>query len=468
MNAFIDDVRAMQQRGNLFDPKTPVYVARAPGRLDLMGGNDDYTGGMVFEATIPEATWAAVQPRIDNTIALVNPQMREQGWQERVDFDLTDLTDPEHVRHLVNRDPAVRWTAYVLGLFYWLKLHFSEKVQGGITVLVRSDVPLNKGVSSSAAVEVAVMKAAARAYGIDLAGVELAEACQWVENTIAESACGIMDQIAVVLGDEGAVLPLVCQPCLPHLLVRLPTGLICWGLDSGVRHQVSGVEYEAARAAAFMGYKLICDRLEISVRFDAEATIPRWTDTRWNGYLANLSPSLFRALEPDLPVEMTGAQYLAAAREHVDPFTKVLAEHSYRIRACTRYAVEENHRVQLFVELARGMSEAHTIDGATLMGELMYQSHVAYTETGLGCAQTDLLVGLARELGPQAGIYGAKITGGGGGGTVAILGRADAEATLMQIVERYLKQTGIDAYVFRGSSIGADRFGVVTIGSNED
>src|SRR5207249_4697773 len=112
------------------------------------------------------------------------------------------------------------------------------------TVLIRSDVPLNKGVSSSAAVEVSVMKAAAKAYGVDLAGVELAEACQWVENVIAESACGVMDQIAVALGDEGYILPLVCQTCLPQPLVPFPAGLTYWGLDSDVSHQVSGVEYE--------------------------------------------------------------------------------------------------------------------------------------------------------------------------------------------------------------------------------
>src|SRR4029078_1098762 len=110
MNEFVDDVRAMQRRGDLFEPRLPIYVARAPGRLDLMGGNDDYTGGMVFEATIREATWAAAQLRHDDQIVLVNPQMAEQGWQDTVAFRLGDLTTPEHLRTLVNRDPAVRWT----------------------------------------------------------------------------------------------------------------------------------------------------------------------------------------------------------------------------------------------------------------------------------------------------------------------------------------------------------------------
>src|SRR5260370_13645212 len=108
---------------------------------------------------------------------------------------------------------------------------------------------MNKGCRSSGAVEVAVMKRAARAYGIDLHGIELAEACQWVENVIAESACGIMDQAAVVLGNEGYVLPLLCQPCQPRPLVRLPDGLRCWALDSGVSRAVTRIEYEAARAA---------------------------------------------------------------------------------------------------------------------------------------------------------------------------------------------------------------------------
>src|SRR5260370_35323843 len=116
---------------------------------------------------------------------------------------------------------------------------------------------MNKGCRSSGAVEVAVMKRAARAYGIDLHGIELAEACQWVENVIAESACGIMDQAAAVLGDEGYVLPLLCQPCQCRPRVRLPADLCCWAVDSGGGHAVTGIEYEAARAGACVGYTLI-------------------------------------------------------------------------------------------------------------------------------------------------------------------------------------------------------------------
>src|SRR2546428_326772 len=278
VNDFPRRMRALRAEGRFFSPGLPIFCSRPPGRLDLMGGNDDYTGGLVFEATIREAPLAAVQLRADRRIAFWNPQVKSRGWHDQADFSLGGLVGDAEVRALVNADPARRWTAYVLGLFHLLRRRFPEKLSCGANVYIESDVPLNKGVSSSASIEVAAMKAAAGAYGIRLDGVELAEACQWAENVIAESACGIMDQITVVMGDEGCILPLLCQPCLPRPLVRLPAELKCWAIDSGVSHMVSGIEYEAARAGAFMGYKMICDAEGLAVKHDDSGQIPRWTD----------------------------------------------------------------------------------------------------------------------------------------------------------------------------------------------
>ena len=122
--------RAAQLRaeGGVFRAAAPIFIARAPGRLDLMGGNVDYTGGMVFETTIREATWAAVQLRDDDLIVLVNPQMRDQGWEDRATFPVAALTSEVAVRQLVS-EPRIRWTAYVLGIFYWL--HRQEAIQIG-------------------------------------------------------------------------------------------------------------------------------------------------------------------------------------------------------------------------------------------------------------------------------------------------------------------------------------------------
>lgn len=458
MREFKTAVRRLRDSSRMFTSGKPIFAARAPGRLDLMGGNVDYTGGLVFQSTIREATWAAAQVRDDGRVVLLNPQMREQGWQDSVEMDLRELENEDKVREMANRTAEVRWTAYVLGPLHFLRSRFPECVRTGLSLYLESSVPLNKGVSSSAAVEVATMQSAAAAYGVDLDGIALARACQWAENVIAESACGIMDQAAIVLGEEAACLPLLCQPCTPYAPVKLPPGLVVWGIDSGVRHTVTGVEYEAARAACFMGYKLICEWEGLDLRLESGEGIRRWVDSKWNGYPSAIPPSIFRSrYERRLPETMTGADFLSTGRTHADPFTPVRDELTYPVRACMKYAVEENQRIQLFVELFRGSTGEVSPSAALLLGELMFQSHESYTECGLGAEATDLIVRLVRE--ERGGLLGAKITGGGAGGTVAVLGTSEARASLQRVTERYARVSGKTPYVFEGSSPGAAQSG---------
>ena len=89
----------------------------------------------------------------------------------------------------------------------------------------------------------------------------------------------------------------------------------------------------------------------------------------------------------------------------------------------------------------------------------MYDSHDGYGACGLGSSGTDRLVALVRGAGPAAGLYGARITGGGCGGTVAVLGRRDASGAIAHIVDAYEKETGYRPRVFAGSSPGAAAFG---------
>jgi len=213
-----------------------------------------------------------------------------------------------------------------------------------------------------------------------------------------------------------------------------------------------------------MGYKIICDSWELPVTIDSESPIPRYTDAKLKGYLANLCPSLFRSqFEDKIPLYMTGKEYLDLHKNHVDPCTQILPTHNYRVRANTKYAVEENNRVKQFVQLSRGckgLDESESLEAFQMMGELMYESHYAYTECGLGCKQTDQIVDLVRKVGTKLGLFGAKITGGGAGGTVAVLGLKSAKDVFYEkVVVPYSQIFGSTPYVFEGSSIGADGFG---------
>lgn len=472
LNSFLQTIQHNTGAGQFFRSDEKIYITRSPGRLDLMGGNDDYTGGLVFEVTIQEATRVAVQPLTDKKIKIMNPQLGELGWKDSIEYCLDDFGHPGYIRpldeiqSLLQASTAQEWTAYVAGGIYLMLKNYPGRINSGISIFIESDVPIGKGVSSSAALEVASLKAIASTYGVPLSGVDLAIKCQWIENAICRSASGVMDQITVVLGERDHFVPLVCQPCLPETLVHLPTPLRLWGIDSGVQHQVAGIEYEAARAATFMGYQMICRKTGLELKLDETGPLPRWIDPLWNGYLANLSPAEYRAaFDSGLPESMRGADFTAQYPVHTDPFTSVHAEVLYPIRACTRYAVEENHRVHLFVDLLHQRREPLSERTLGLLGELMFQSHFAYTECNLGSESTDLIIELVRAEGPTNGLYGAKITGGGAGGTVAVLGKSGsaAESAFQRIIEKYHQATGYMPYIFEGSSPGADSFGVLEI-----
>jgi galactokinase len=202
----------------------------------------------------------------------------------------------------------------------------------------------------------------------------------------------------------------------------------------------------------------------LEFHLDSSSRVPRFVEPRWNGYLSNIPPSLFRMrYEPELPQLISGAEILATEKTHVDPYTTIRPEVNYHVRACTRYAAEENQRIEMFVELARGAGADHCTKTFQLMGDLMFQSHWSYTECGLGCEATDLLVELVREECANGKLYGAKITGGGGGGTVAVLGAEDGEESLRRVIQRYAEIRNFQPYVFEGSSMGADRFGIRVI-----
>ena len=457
MIPFEEQVAATVAAHNFFATDQPIWVARAPGRLDVMGGNVDYTGGMVLQSLLREGVWVAVQNRTDEIVRILNPGAASFGWETDLEFTTADLKDPDSLRERCERRAGSRWACFVLGALHFLRTRFKCCNPGGLDLFVASDLPPNKGVSSSAALEIATLKAASASWGVHLKGIELATAGQWVENIVVGAACGIMDQAAIVVGQENRLLPLLCQPCQPFPTVMLPPGMRIWGIDSMVSRSTAGLAYETARAAAFMGYKLICQRERIAVSSAVESGIPRFTDSRWNGYMSNLAPAEFRSkYERWLPESLSGREFIAQAGEHVDPFTRISLERDYPVRAAIRYAVEENFRVQTLCALLEPASWGGSENSLRLIGEILCQSHVAYTDCGLGSEACDELV--ARAL--KAGFLGAKMTGGGAGGGGALFGRAEDEAAVHSVARAYAAERNETPYIFQGSSSGVDSFGV--------
>lgn len=448
---FIADLAA----GDFLAGKGEVIIARAPGRLDLMGGIADYSGSLVLQYPIARATHVAFQWRDDRLISL-----RSLGGEAARSFALplaalatADGGPIEYraARALFATTPD-HWAAYVVGAFLVLWRECGIEPNRGAAILINSDVPEGKGVSSSAALEVAAMTALVAAHGQELDPRRLALLCQKVENLVAGAPCGIMDQMTAACGQPGRLLALLCQPDRLLEPVPLPPEIGIWGVDSGIRHAVSGADYGTVRTAAFMGYRMIADLAGLPVAVLAPGRV-RIDDPEWHGYLANIGPAIFHErFACSLPEVIDGASFLDRYQGITDPVTMVDPDRRYPVREATRHPVDEHARVARFAEiLRRSGGEGEWGE----LGALMYESHASYSACGLGAEGTDRLVELVRALGPAEGLYGAKITGGGSGGTVAILGRADAGGAVTRVAAAYARQTGRPPLVISGTSPGA-------------
>ncbi|HEY2384983.1 MAG TPA: galactokinase family protein [Terriglobia bacterium] len=434
LEQFIDIAKS----AGFFERGRDVFVARAPGRLDVMGGIADYSGSLVLQQPIAEATFAAAQPmggKQLEVVSLGDPVRRCVIKLEPIEY--------AEARERFAGSPNDGWKAYVAGIFLVLMRECGVSLNGGAKVLISSNVPEAKGVASSAALEVAVMQAVRGAFGIDLPPHRMALLCQMAENLVAGAPCGVMDQMTSACGEEDSLLALLCQPADLQPPVKVSSGIRFWGLDSGERHAVSGSDYGSVRCGAFMGFRIIaCD--------DAA-----------NGYLANISVEEFeRGHRQRLPEEISGEEFLRRYGGTADRITTVEPSRVYKVRHPAAHPVYEHARVREFRELLLAPPD-HAIFGR--LGALMFQSHNSYRACGLGSKGTDLLVDLVRAAGPAAGLYGARITGGGCGGTVAVIGEKDSEQAIQEIVEQYRSATGYRPYVFSGSSPGASRFGVARL-----
>ncbi len=469
-----------------FAADQPLVIARAPGRLDVMGGIADYSGATVCEMPIAEAAFVALQPRADDEIRV---RTTADVAVNEVRIKLGELPiDYETARRKLTANEATQWAAYVLGAFVVLAIEGGLSIAAGANILLDSAVPLGKGVSSSAAIEVATLSALAAAAGLEISSYELAVLAQTIENRVVGAPCGLMDQLTSVFGEANHLLKIKCQPNGEITPLALPTGVQFIGIDSGVRHAVTGASYGDVRVAAFMGYRMIADHLNLKfqisdlrqgsietsdlqqVRADrsnlkfqiSDSQQAHIDDPTYHGFLCNIPRAEFHAqFLPLLPEQMRGAEFLAKFGGTTDTVTNVDPARTYFVRVATTHPVEEESRVQQFMGLLAG---AMNPDSLSALGALMYQAHESYNRCGLGSAATDAIVAAVREAGTARGLFGAKITGGGSGGTVAVLAFEETGiATAMEIAETHARSYGINPYIFCGSSPGAARVAPIAL-----
>lgn len=388
----------------------------APGRLDFLGGVADYSGSLVLEMPTQVQTSVTLAPERINRARFASSALVAE-------LDLAPLAGlvareaaPSEFRSHLDEIGFPHWARYPLGSFIILALRSRWFPDSGFFLQISSDVPEGQGLSSSAALEIATLRAFNQAAGLGFSAIELARMGQQAENLIVGASCGLMDQLASSCGRPGELLPILCRPDTLHDPLPLPKGLMIAGWPSGVKHQVGASPYATARAAAFMGKRIL-------------ETV---SGERWN-HVSEITPARSSDLESFLPLSMTGGEFLSLYKGTDDPLTRLVPERSYPVRAATRFPIGENARAHRACTILSNYA-VDPISGACEMRSILKASHDGYGAMGLGCGETDAFLDRLLSETIESGLIGGRISGGGSGGTVVVLFEKTAEKRLRSLL----------------------------------
>lgn len=432
-----------------------VWVARVPARLDVMGGIADYSGANVCEAVLGRGMLIAMQARTDRTLRIRTVQVGKRSLpvETRIPLDYLNSGDGlgtyTQMRDLCHANPLAFWAAYIGGCIFTLLKEESVKIPYGFNMLLLSAVPMNVGIGSSAAVEIGTISCLNAYLGLSLDAARIAQLGQMAENHVVGAPCGIMDQIAITSGRRGQLTHILCRPGRVLGEVDIPKGTGFVGMNSMVRHSVGGNPYSVTRIGAFMGKRIIND-------CRARAGLAPLN------YLAELSVEELNAQYlKQIPETIVGSEFLAKHKTHGDPVTTIQPDAVYRVAGPTRHPVEENERVLKFIDALRAATANGGDKSLATAGEMMYGAQDSYRDNcHLSVPEVDFLVDAVQKRGVKAGLYGAKITGGGTGGTVAVFGKLEAlKEHIPQIAVEYSRRVGVMPDIFEGTSPGAMEFG---------
>jgi galactokinase len=349
----------------------PSLIVRSPGRVNLIGEHTDYNDGFVLPMAIDRAVWVALRPRHDDVVLVYSLERSEPA-----EFELSKLEYEGN-----------GWAEYVKGMSKMLQ-DAAHDLTGWEGVLT-SDVPIGSGLSSSAALEMAVGIAFSAVSGFPFDGVEMARLGRKAENEWVGAMTGVMDQMISANGKAGFALLIDCRD-LTMTNIPLPDETAALVMDTTTRHDHTDSGYNERRE-----------------------TCERAADFFGVSHLRDLSMDEFASRASDL-----------------DDVTMRRARH----------VLGENDRVLAAVE-AMQAGDAETL------GRLMNDSHASlHDDFEVTNEELDAMARIARA---QPGCFGARMTGGGFGGCVVALVERKKVAEIEAAVAReYEAATGLRPKIF--------------------
>jgi galactokinase len=359
-----------------------ALVVKSPGRINLIGEHIDYNHGFVLPAAIDKFIEVAIGKRADGAIHMVAADLGET------------IIVPTH--NLMPHPTA--WVNYIIGVVDQVLntennnasieinlVSKREDLAAGFDICIQGNIPLGAGLSSSAALESAVLFALNELYSLSLTKMQMALMAQQAEHKFAGVHCGLMDMFASLHGQKNKAILLDCDSLA---FTYYPIALNDYSIvlfDTQIKHALASSEYNTRRLECEQGLKLIQDKYP---------TVKTFRDI---------------------------------SIEQVEETTT--REKNAKVYQRSKYVVEEMQRVQLAVQdLAKGDMQA--------FGKKMFETHKGLSSLyEVSCPELDFLV---EAVSNNENVLGARMMGGGFGGcTINIIKKTAVEEITKELTARY-------------------------------
>lgn len=349
----------------------PRFLIRSPGRVNLIGDHTDYNDGFALPLAINYALWMAIAPIDEDRIELYSGD-----FDQKLVFGFDSLEkEGEH------------WAEYIKGVAYFLQKNGFQL--RGFRGVILSNLPIGAGLSSSAAIEMAVVKALAEVSGFSLDVKQMALIGQQVENEWIGINSGIMDQLISAGGVKDHAVFIDCRS-LEHKPIRIPETAMIAVLDTTTRRELSNSGYNERRQQ--------CESASRVLKVSSLRNLTR--------------------------------EHFAAHRSQMEP---VLANRVLHI-------LSENERTCSIMDKLQQADLAG-------VGELLIESHRSLRD--LYEISTPALNRMSEAAVKSRGCFGARMTGGGFGGcAVALIDALKADIFVDDVKRNYHNSSGLDAKIY--------------------
>ncbi len=350
---------------------SPKYLIKAPGRVNLIGEHTDYNNGFVLPIAIERYIWMALTPRKDSMVKIYS-----MNFKHTKTFDLNIL-----------QHNAKGWIEYAKGIAKHMQDQFGNLC--GFDAVLRGNIPRGAGLSSSAAIELAIARAFATTTDISWDPVAMAQLAQQAENQWVGVNCGIMDQMVIAAAKADHALLIDCES-LELTQIPMPKDISIVIMDTNTRRGLVDSKYNERRQQCEQAAKIL------QVNSLREVTSDMWQESQ-----KSLSGDCLKR---------------------------------------ARHVITENQRV---LDAVNALQK----DDMTRLGELMNASHESLREDfEVSTNNLDIIINAARSA---AGCFGARMTGAGFGGcAVAVVKSMYADDFAVQVAEQYQYETKLEPRLY--------------------